>query len=143
VPRLPRSALPQNGVYHVTARGVNRCWIFEDDDDRRSFVTVLRTMRSRLHWRCHAYCLMGNHYHLVVEAYLQQISKGLHLLNGFHAQRFNERHGRVGHLFGDRFHTQVIRDEEHLAGACLYVWNNPVRVGLCSAFSEWPWNGRF
>jgi REP element-mobilizing transposase RayT len=86
---------------------------------------------------------MGNHYHLVVEARLERISDGLRRLNGLHAQRFNERHGRVGHLFGDRFHARVIRDDEQLASACAYVWNNPVRAGLCPAEADWPWSGSF
>jgi len=141
VARLPRSALPPYGVYHLTSRGVDRCWIFLDDDDRTSFVNVLRVVVDRWQCRSHAYCLMGNHYHLVVKAYMEQISRGLHRLNGFHAQRFNERHGRTGHLFGERFHARVIRDDEHFATACEYVLNNPVRIGLVASADAWPWNG--
>ena len=86
---------------------------------------------------------MGNHYHLIVETHLELLSKGFHQLNGVHAQRFNKRHERVGHLFQDRFFARVLRDDEHLSDACFYVWNNPVRAGLCDEAHNWPWGGRF
>ncbi len=143
IARLPRYVLPSYGVYHVTARGVAKCDIFLDDDDRASFVGLLRSAGRRRRWKCHAYCLMGNHYHAIVETHLERLSSGLHRVNGTHAQRFNERYERVGHLFQDRFHARVLREEEHLTNACLYVWDNPVRIGLCAEAHEWPWSGRF
>jgi len=85
---------------------------------------------------------MPNHYHAVIETELERLSAGLHRLNGVHAQRFNERHGRVGHLFQDRFRAWVIRDEAHLLNACLYVRDNPVRARLCATAEQWPWSGR-
>ena len=141
--RQPRSVLPAHGIYHVTARGVNRCAIFADDDDRAAFVRLLRSVGARWGWVGHAYCLMGNHYHVIVETALERLSAGCHRLNGTHAQRFNERHGRVGHLFQSRFHARVLRDDEHLARACAYLWNNPVRASLCGIADDWPWSGRF
>ncbi len=140
--RIPRSALPPAGVYHITSRGVARCEIFLDDSDRASFVALMRRAVNRWHWKCHAYCLMGNHYHLIIETQLERLSRGCHELNGAHAQRFNRRHRRVGHLFQDRFHARVIRDDEHLSNACAYVWDNPVRAGLCAEPHEWNWSGR-
>ena len=140
--RIPRSALPPIGVYHVTARGVARCEIFVDDEDRASFLELMRRAVRKWGWKCHAYCLMGNHYHLIVETQLMRLSEGFHHLNGVHAQRFNRRHGRVGHLFQDRFHARVLRDDEHLAEACANIWNNPVRAGLCAEAHEWDWSGR-
>jgi REP element-mobilizing transposase RayT len=140
---LPRSVLPPSGVYHVTSRGVDRCAIFLDDDDRTAFVRLLRVVGRRWRWVVHAYCLMDNHYHVIAETSLERLSAGFHRVNGVHAQRFNERHGRVGHLFQDRFYARVLRDDEHLADACAYVWNNPVRASLSSASYDWPWSGRF
>ena len=133
--------LPSAGVYHVTARGVARCEIFLDDDDRAPFVASLRVTGRRERWKLHAYCLMSNHFHAIVETELERLSAGFHRVNGAHAQRFNERHDRVGHLFQGRFHARVLRDDEHLANACVYVWDNPVRVGLCAEAHEWPWSG--
>jgi REP element-mobilizing transposase RayT len=134
--------LPAAGIYHITARGVARCAIFHDDFDRGAFVALLRAVVRELEWNCHAYCLMGNHYHLVVETNLGLLSTGQHRLNGVYARRFNLRHGRVGHLFQDRFHARVIEDDEHFGNACEYVWNNPVRSGMCIEPHEWPWSGR-
>jgi hypothetical protein len=71
---------------------------------------------------------MDNHYYAIVETALERLSAGCPRLNGLHAQHFNERHGRVGHLFQGRFDARVLRDDEHLARACAYVWNNPVRA---------------
>jgi REP element-mobilizing transposase RayT len=140
--RLPRSVLPPSGIYHVTARGVDRCAIVRDDDDRAAFVELLRLVTRRSRWVVHGYCLMNNHYHLVVETALERLSAGSHRLNGIHAQRFNERHGRTGHLFQDRFHARSLRDDEHLSRAVEYVRNNPVRAGLCATAEQWPWSGR-
>ena len=139
--RLPRSVLPSYGIFHVTSRGVNKCMIYLDDDDRRSFTDLFRTTSERQRLKIWAYVLMGNHYHAVVEAYLESLSAAFHRINGTHAQRFNKRHERTGHLFQDRFHAKLIRDDEHLGAACEYVWNNPVRIGLCDEAHDWPWGG--
>lgn len=84
---------------------------------------------------------MPNHYHLVVATHRDLLSQGVHRLNGVYAQAFNFRHGRSGHLFGDRFAAFAIRDEEHLQSACEYVLQNPVRAGLCENAADWPWIG--
>jgi putative transposase len=139
MPRALRSDFP-DGVYHVTARGVNGCAVFGDDVDRVLFLRLLGDCIERFAWRCHAFCLMGTHYHLVVETLRARLSAGLHRLNGLYAQRFNHRHERTGHLFGDRFHGWLVRDEDHLRATCRYVVLNPVRAGLCATASEWPWS---
>jgi putative transposase len=141
VARLRRSDLP-DGIYHVTARGVNRGPIFLDDEDRRVFLRLLGDTIDRFAWRCHVFCLMGTHYHLVVESIRELLSAGLHRLNGVYAQLFNKRHERSGHLFGDRFHAWLLDDEEHFRETCRYVLQNPVRAGLCHDARDWPWSGR-
>ena len=139
--RLPRNALPPEGIYHVTARGVDGCPIVLDDDDRFGFVRLLRDVCRRFLWRCHAFCLMDTHYHVLVAAGLGAVSAGCHRLNGLHAQRFNERHDRTGHLFGDRFYARVLESDAHLAAAVLYIRNNPVRAGICDRAADWRWSG--
>jgi len=128
-------------VYHVTARGVARTAIALDDEDRRRFLVLLARETRRQQWRTYAFCLMPNHYHVVLEATREQLSRGLHRLNGELALSFNERHGRWGHLFGDRFAAWMIRDEDHLREAVAYVLHNPVRAGLCELASDWRWSG--
>jgi REP element-mobilizing transposase RayT len=140
MPRLPRYALPEHGIYHVTTRGVARSAISRDDDDRRLFLGVLGHVVRRADWDTHVFCLMPNHYHLIVETYRDLLSWGIYRLNGVYAQAFNERHERSGHLFGDRFAAFVIRDDRHLRVATEYVLQNPVRAGLCEHASDWPWS---
>jgi REP element-mobilizing transposase RayT len=139
--RLARSLLPSAGIYHVTSRGVARCDIFGDDDDRRQLVRLLWRVAQRWNWRCPAYTLMTNHFHLLVDTELDALSAGMSALNGTYAQQFNEKYVRVGHLFQGRFEARVLRDDEHLENACEYVWNNAVRAGLCETAADWPWNG--
>jgi putative transposase len=121
---------------------VARCSIFADEEDCASFVALLRVVTRQRKWCCHAYCLMPNHYHAVIETELDRLSAGLHRLNGIHAQQFNARQGRVGHLFQDRFRAWLIESDEQLVNACTYVRNNPVRARLCASAEQWPWSGR-
>jgi putative transposase len=141
MPRLPRQALSTEGIYHVTTRGVARSTISRDDDDRRLFLALLGQVVRGIDWESHVFCLMPNHYHLVVGTRLELLSYGLQQLNGIYAQAFNQRHARSGHLFGDRFAVFEIRDEEHLREACEFVLQNPVRAGLCEHAADWPWSG--
>src|SRR5919108_6608630 len=90
-------------IYHVTSRGNAREDICLDDTDRAMFLGVLAEVISRFEWRCYAYCLMGNHYHLLIETPEPNLSKGMRQLNGVYTQRFNRRHGRVGHVFQGRY----------------------------------------
>ena len=94
----------------------------------------------RRDWVCLAYCLMTNHYHLVLWLREPTLSRGMHRLNGVFARRFNARHGHVGHLFEARFTAARIESETHLLGALRYVVRNPVRAGICSDPAAWPWS---
>ena len=138
MPRLPRSHLA-DGYFHATARAVFGAALFEDDLDRLDFLQLLRATAAVLDWRCHAHCLMGTHYHLVLESSRDRLSAGMQRLNGSYARRFNKRHGRRGHLFDERFASFVIRDDHHLAAAVEYVLQNPVRAGLCEHATDWRW----
>jgi putative transposase len=89
-----------------------------------------------------AYCLMPNHFHLVVACDLGDLSSAMHHLNGTYAQRFNRRHERTGHLFEGRFGVRVIDDEAYLNEVCAYVLANPVRAGLCESVDDWPWSAQ-
>jgi putative transposase len=139
VARQPRSLLP-DGPYHVTCRGVEHRAVFADDSDRRDFLSLLQDVGERWDWTFHALCLMTSHYHLVLESTRAGLSDGMHRLNAVYAQRFNIRHDRWGHLFGDRFACRMIESEEHLHTACRYVIQNPVDAGLCDRAADWPWS---
>ena len=140
MPRPLRSALP-DGTFHVTCRGTRRTSIFADDRDRATFLSLLGKAVARHDWICHAYCLMPNHYHLVLDARSEQLSRGMQQLNGGYARHFNDRHEHGGHLFEGRFRAAPIESDEHLAAAREYVLANPVRAGLCASVADWPWSG--
>ncbi|MDQ3992544.1 MAG: transposase [Actinomycetota bacterium] len=140
--RLPRYLLPPEGVYHVTTRGVDGVAVYRDARDRLSFLELLADVVRRYQWDCYALCLMTTHYHLVVETTLARLSAGHQRLNGVYAQdHFNRRHARRGHLWGDRFWSEVVDSDEHLRAACAYVIANPVRAGLCAHPADWRWSG--
>ena len=138
MPRVLRSLLP-DGVFHVTARGVARASIFRDDEDYTLFRTQLLRVAAKFGWKLHAYCLMPNHYHLIVETEQLKLSSGMQRLNAGYATAFNERHNRVGHLFQGRFASRVIDDYEHFERALAYVMANPSAAGLCAEDEPWPW----
>lgn len=140
MPRRPRCLLP-DGVFHVTTHGVGDSPIYCDDDDRRLFVHLLHATCDHHDWECHAWCLMTTHYHLLIGATRERLSLGLRWLNGVYAQRFNRRHRRKGHLFGDRFWASVVEGEHHLPAARSYILLNPVRAELCELPEHWPWSG--
>ena len=139
---MPRPLRPQfpGAVYHVTARGIRGSPIFTSASERRRFLTLLQDTSAKLIWECFAYCLMTNHYHLVVATPDPNISIGMHRLNGAYARWFNRSHGHQGHLFQARFHSALVERDSHLLEACRYVVLNPVRAGLVQEASNWAWS---
>jgi len=126
-------------VYHLTSRGNARQNIFFNDADRELFLKTLAHVVSRYLWICHAYCLMANHYHLLVETPKPNLSIGMRQLNGIFTQSFNRRHKRVGHLFQARFKAILVEKESYLWELCRYIVLNPVRVksGTDLAACKW------
>jgi REP element-mobilizing transposase RayT len=137
--RHPRSEVP-GATYHVTARGNGGRAIFEDDHDRIHLLGMVAHVVRVNDWTCFAYCLMDNHYHLLVRTSGLTLSSGMRVVQTRHAQRFNSRHGRRGHVFGDRFHARRVEGESHLLAAAVYVILNPVRAGLVARPGEWQWS---
>ncbi len=130
----------EGAVYHVTSRGNAGQKIFLDDADRQVFLEVLSSVVERFNWLCHAYCLMGNHYHLVIETPEGNLSRGMRQLNGVFTQRFNRRHGRSGHLLQGRYTAIVIDKDAYLLAVCRYVVLNPVRAGMVGDAGRWKWS---
>jgi putative transposase len=124
----------------VIARGNARDRIVRDDTDRRYFFHLLAHVVKRFSWLCHAYCLMDNHYHLVIETPLPNLPSGMRQLNGRYAQCFNDRHDRCGHVFQSRYRSILVERDSYLLELCRYVVLNPVRAELCGDPAEWPWS---
>ena len=127
-------------MYHLTSRGDRREAIYEDDEDREKFLGVLAETVDRYNWICHAYCLVTNHYHLVIETVEGNLSEGMRHLNGVFTQSSNRRHQRNGHLFQGRFKGILVDKEAYLLELSRYVVLNPVRAGLVTLPEEWPWS---
>ena len=127
-------------LYHVTSRGDRRELIYEDDADRRLFLLLLDQVCEKHNWLCHAYCLMNNHYHMLIETPDANLSKGMQQLNGIYTQRFNNNHGRVGHVFQGRYKAILVEKEAYLLELARYIVLNPVRAGMVKKVNDWPWS---
>jgi len=127
-------------IYHVTSRGNARKRIYKDEMDRLNFLDVLTAVNRKYNWLCHAYCLMDNHYHLIIETPDGNLSKGMRQLNGVYTQSFNRRHRRVGHIFQGRYKAILVEKESHLLEVCRYVVLNPVRAKSVQDPGNWKWS---
>ena len=127
-------------ISHITTRGNARQRIYLDQLDYLTFLREAGDVVSGCAWLCHAYCLMPNHFHLLIEHEGDELSRGMHLLNGRYARRFNKRHGRTGHLFEGPYHREPVERDEHLLEAVRYIVLNPVRAKLRQDVFGWPWS---
>ncbi len=127
-------------LYHITSRGDRREAIYLDDADRAGFLDVFAEVCDRFNWVCHAYCLMSNHYHLLVETNAPTLGQGMRQLNGVYTQRFNRRHGRVGHVFQGRYKAILVQKDSYLLELARYIVLNPVRAGMVRSARDWPWS---
>lgn len=127
-------------VWHVTCRGNEKREIFRDAQDRLDLLDVFGRVVDICRWRVHAYVLMGNHYHLLLETPEPNLSSGMRQLNGIYTQHHNRRHDRVGHLFQGRFKSILVEKEAHLLELIRYVVLNPVRAGLVRGPEVWEWS---
>jgi REP element-mobilizing transposase RayT len=127
-------------LYHVTSRGNAKQLIFQDDVDRRKFLKILSDVTGSFRWLCHAFCLMENHYHLMIETLEGNLSTGMRQLNGVYTQFFNKRHDRVGHLLQGRYKAILVEKESYLLALCRYIILNPVRAGMVDNPEDWIWS---
>jgi REP element-mobilizing transposase RayT len=127
-------------VYHITSRGNAREKIYIDDQDRENFLGVLGEVVRKYNWLCHAYCLMDNHYHLLVETPDANLSIGMRQLNGVYTQLYNRRHRRTGHIFQGRYKAILVDKDNYLLELSRYVVLNPVRARLAKLPEHWKWS---
>jgi putative transposase len=132
--------LVAGGLYHVTGKATGWEFLFLNDRERGFFLRLLEGVVRRLQWRCRAYCLMGTHYHLMIETPEANLHRGMQRLNGLYAQWFNHQHERAGHLFTDRYYSVLVERESHAIELVRYIALNPIRGGLCRSPENWPWS---
>jgi len=130
-----------NALYHITSRGDRRENIYDDDIDREVFLDILGNVVTDYNWLCHGYCLMDNHYHLIIETLDGNLSKGMRQLNGVFTQATNRRHSRTGHLFQGRYKAILVDKDQYLLELARYVVLNPLRAkGMIRSIEDWPWS---
>lgn len=127
-------------LYHLTARGNARAEIYRDDEDRQLFLELLSKEIAQQGWRCYAYCLMSNHYHILIETPEGNLVSGMRRLNGVYTQAFNRRHRRVGHVFQGRYKAIVVDRDSYGLELCRYIVLNPVRAKMVKRPQDWRWS---
>ncbi len=136
----PKRIHYEGAVYHVTSRGNERRKIVMDDADRWMFARLLGEMIEENRVVCHAWVLMDNHYHLLLETPLANLPAAMKHLNSIYTQRFNRKYHRVGHLFQGRYKALVVEKDAHLKELCRYVVLNPVRAHMVKRPRDWKWS---
>ncbi len=127
-------------LYHVMARGNDKRRIFLESDDSRRFLDDFAHVAAQQGWLCYAYCLLPNHYHLLLETPAADLSAGMHRLNSRYVGWFNHRHGRIGHLFQGRFKSILVDEERYFLTLMRYIAQNPVQAGLAEQPAAWRWS---
>jgi len=127
-------------LYHLTARGNGGDNIFLDDDDRHSFLRVLGQEIEQQGWVCYAFCLMDNHYHLLIETPEGNLVCGMRRLNGRYTQSFNRRHNHAGHVFQGRYKSILVEKDAYLFELSRYIVLNPVRAGMVKTADAYAWS---
>jgi putative transposase len=127
------------GMYHVFSRGNARAPIYLDDADYGTFLGQFEKVVERFEWRCHGFCLMPNHYHLLLETPEPNLPLGMHVLNLAYARYFNWRYDRVGHVFQGPYRLRLIRTDAYLVELSRYIVLNPVRAHVVLDPGDWRW----
>lgn len=127
-------------LYHITSRGNRQENIYEVGADRDAFLSILSHVCDRHNWVCYAYCLMDNHYHLLIETPDANLAKGMRQLNGVYIQTFNRAHGRVGHVFQGRYKSILVEKDSYLLELSRYIVLNPIRASMVQSAEDWPWS---
>jgi len=129
-----------DALYHITSRGDRREPVYEDDIDRSDFLEIFASVIERFNWVCYAYCLMTNHYHLLVQTPDANLSKGMRQLNGIYTQNYNRRHRKTGHLFQGRYKSILVDKDNYLLELSRYIVLNPVKAGMVKRVNQWDWS---
>lgn len=132
-----RLRIESMGYHHVYNRGVAKSLVFLDDQDKAKFIELLALVTKEFKFNIHSFCLMNNHYHLLVENKRENLSAGMRQLNAQYASYFNKRHDRVGHLWQDRFKSSYITDANYLFTLFKYIESNPIKASLSSKVGEY------
>lgn len=139
MPRQARSHSP-TGIYHVMVRGVAKMDIFRDNRDSHKYLDALKRFKQKLEYRLFVYCLMKNHVHLLMKEENEPLSVSMKRIGVSYTAYFNRKYHRVGHVFQDRFKSQVIVSESQFKCCARYIHNNPVKALVVKKPDDYPWS---
>lgn len=130
----------ESGIYHIMLRGINRQQIFEDDEDCDRFLSTLKKYRDQCGYTIYAYCLMGNHIHILLKEGQEDLTLILKRIAGSYVYWYNLKYHRCGHLFQDRFKSEPVETDEYFLTVLRYIHQNPVKAGLCQYAEEYTYS---
>lgn len=139
---MPRQARKksQSGIYHIMLRGINRQQIFEDDEDCEKFLEIMKFCKTISNFQLYAYCLMGNHVHLLIKETDESIDQIIKRITARFVYWYNIKYQRIGHLFQDRFKSEPVEDDSYFATVVRYIHQNPTNAGLCGDISDYKYS---
>lgn len=139
---MPRRARKKSKtcIYHVMLRAINRQTIFEDDEDREKFLTVIHDCKKISGYELYAYCLMGNHVHLLIKEGKEELDQVFRRIGARYVYWYNYKYRRTGHLFQDRFKSEPVENDEYFLAVLRYIIQNPVKAGICGRIEEYEWS---
>ena len=140
MPRLPRSYI-KTSYFHVITQGINKSYIFDKAEDVKYYIKIMYKLMEKQKIKIIAYCIMNNHAHMLLETEdIKELSKYMQRLNTNYAKYYNTKYNRVGYVFRDRFKSEGIYSEDHLYNCIRYIYNNPVKAGICNKEREYPYS---
>jgi len=139
---MPRQARvkSETGIYHIMLRGINQQQIFEDEEDNLKFIQILKDYKILCKYKIYAYCLMGNHVHLLIKEEFDEIQQIIKRIAGKYVYWYNSKYERTGHLFQDRFKSEPVEEDKYFLTVLRYIHQNPVKAGIVEKIEEYAYS---
>ncbi len=140
--RMPRTRRlkSETGIYHVVLRGINKQTIFEDEEDNEMFLLTLDQYKRRSGYKLLAYCLMGNHVHLLMKTEYESLGQCFKRIGASYVYWYNMKYYRVGHLFQDRYKSEAVETDDYLRAVIRYIHWNPLKAGIVKRLEDYTWS---
>lgn len=136
----PLRTVSETGIYHVMSRGSRRKVIFHDSEDKQRFINIIINKKMNGSFSLYGYCIMDNHYHLLIKEEKENLSTIMKMINAAYAIYYNERYEGIGHVFQDRYRSEAINNDTYLLGVIRYIHNNPIKAGMEKRIQDYPWS---
>ena len=139
---MPRKARikSETGIYHLICRGINKQNIFEDEEDKQRFLETLAHYKSLSGYSLYGYCLMDNHIHLLIKENKESVDQVIKRISSSYVYWYNQKYQRCGHLFQERYKSEVVETDAYFLMALRYIHQNPVKAGITQSASEYLWS---